>query len=176
MQGILAPLDRPAAATAARLGRVLVALDLAEPSHRAAEWVARHFAPDGELVLAHAVDVPSPPSFLGESLPAHEQLVENARRGAEMRLRELAASLGRTGVRWEVRVGDPVARIIALAGEVGAELIVVGAHGAHTGLSAWLGSTAQRVARVAGVPVIVARAPAWRPAPAARGARRDAPA
>lgn len=120
-------------------------------------WTARHFAPDAAIVLVHALCIPEPPSFLGESLPQREQLTENARRGAEARLRELTPGLHARRVSAEVREGEPAAVIAAVAQESEADVIVVGAHGRHTGLSAFLGSTAQHLAANAALPILVAR-------------------
>jgi nucleotide-binding universal stress UspA family protein len=61
------------------------------------------------------------------------------------------------------RIGKPAPEILRLAEEVGADLIIVGSHN-HTGVRRWLlGSTAERVVREAGCPVIVARAKSYRP-------------
>lgn len=146
----------PALRPAPRLGRVVVALDFSEPSIDAARWVAQHFARGAELVLVHAIHVPSPPSFLRGRYPPTERLVETARAGAELRLRELVASLA-TGLTWtEVRVGRPDEEIVRVAEEYGADLIVVGRPTPRTGLWGRLGTTAQRVLRRATMPVLLA--------------------
>ena len=55
------------------------------------------------------------------------------------------------------RIGKPAAEILALASEVGADLIFIGSHG-KTGLDRiLLGSVSERVVREAGCPVLVAR-------------------
>ena len=61
------------------------------------------------------------------------------------------------------RIGRPATEILRLAEEVGADLIIVGSHN-HTGVRRWLlGSTAERVVREAGCPVVVARQKSYRP-------------
>ena len=55
------------------------------------------------------------------------------------------------------RIGNPATEILALAAEVGADLIFIGSHG-KTGVERLLlGSVSERVVREAGCPVMVAR-------------------
>jgi nucleotide-binding universal stress UspA family protein len=72
---------------------IVVGVDFSEPSLTAARWTARHLAGDASLVLAHAVCVPEPPRFLRELHPPVQPLIDDARRGAEARLAELAGEL-----------------------------------------------------------------------------------
>ena len=58
----------------------------------------------------------------------------------------------------EVREGIPSQEIRAYASEVGADLVVVGTHGASRASQPLVGSTAERVIATADVPVLVARA------------------
>ena len=58
----------------------------------------------------------------------------------------------------EVREGIPYREIRAYAGEIGADLVVVGTHGASRASQPLVGSTAERVIATAEVPVLVARA------------------
>jgi nucleotide-binding universal stress UspA family protein len=142
--------------TAPRLDRVVVALDFSEPSIHAATWVAQHFASGAELVLVHVIHVPAPPRFLEGRYPPAERLVETARAGAELRLRELVR-LHATGLTWtEVRVGEPDEEIVRVATEYRADLIVVGRPAPRAGVWGRLGTTAQRVLRRATVPVLLA--------------------
>jgi nucleotide-binding universal stress UspA family protein len=59
-------------------------------------------------------------------------------------------------------VGDPVVEITTLAAELDADLVVVGTHG-HGGVKRLVvGSTAEKVARTAHAPVLIARSKDWR--------------
>jgi nucleotide-binding universal stress UspA family protein len=142
--------------TEPRLARVVVALDFSDPSVPTAAWVAQHFAPRAELILVHVLHVPTPPRFLEGRYPSRERLVETAREGAELRLRELASSLA-TGLVWtEVRVGNPDEEIVRVAAEYGADAIVIGRSASRAGLWGRLGTTAHRVLRRTTVPVLLA--------------------
>lgn len=136
---------------------VLVGVDFSESSLDAARWSARHLAPGARLVLAHAVHIPQPPSFLRSLYPSAETVVEDARRGAEVRLQELASGLGRDA-ELIVRVGRPDETLRNIAQEIGAGILVVGARGERGGVWRLFGSTAERVARQAPCPLLLARA------------------
>lgn len=146
------------------LHRVVIGVDFSEPSLAAARWAAREFAPEAELVLVHAVDVPEPPSFLRGRFPPRQTLLTTARDGADRRLRELSLGLGTRRIWLEVREGRAAEQLAAVAAEYGADVTVVGAHGQRTGLLKQLGSTAERVAREAAGPVLLAREPLGQPA------------
>lgn len=57
------------------------------------------------------------------------------------------------------RMNDPARELIALAAEVHADLLVVGAHDWHEASRMTLGSVAAAVSRLAACPVLVVRAP-----------------
>ena len=68
-------------------------------------------------------------------------------------------NLGRLNPRTEVRVGSPVAEIVAAAGDLKADLLCVGTHG-RTGLAHLiLGSQAERIIREAPCPVVTVKPP-----------------
>jgi nucleotide-binding universal stress UspA family protein len=142
------------------LDRVLAAVDFAAPSREAAQWTARTFGAECDLVLLNVLDLPEAPPFVGASLPAREQLLESARRGADLRLQELSDTLLGPRTRIELRVGAPAPEIAAAADACAADLIVIGEHGRRTGLSRLFASTAQRVARLTDTAVLLARCPA----------------
>lgn len=137
--------------------RIVIGVDLDEPSLAAARWAARHFGDGAELVLVHAVFVPEPPAFLKGLYPPNDQLIEDARRGAQTRLEELAASLPGARTAVEVRVGRPDECLVGAASDRKAHLIMVGPHGERPGVWKLLGSTAERVVRRAPVAVLLAR-------------------
>jgi nucleotide-binding universal stress UspA family protein len=139
--------------------RVVVGIDFSEPSLRAARWVAQHFARGAELILVHVVYVPhATPSFTDRSAQ-RERLIETARAGAQVKLRQLGDSIA-TGLVWlEVRVGKPSEEIVRVATEYNADLVVVGQPEGRPGVWGCVGTTAQRVLRRSSVPVLVAREP-----------------
>lgn len=136
---------------------IVVGVDFNEPSCAAARWTARYLVGDGDLVLAHALYLPEPPSFLRGYFPPTDQLIEDARRGAELRLHELSLSLAAPRVRSEIRVGQPDEVLRTVSTELDAELLVVGPHGGRPGIWRLLGGTAERVARHAPTSVLLAR-------------------
>lgn len=139
--------------------RVVVGVDFSAESVAAVRWAARELAADAELVLVHAVDVPEAPHFLRGRFPPRETLAGTAHQGADRQLRELSASLGVQRIWLEVRDGRADDVVGAVAAEYGADLVVTGAHGTRSGVLKRLGSTAERVARAAPAPVMLAREP-----------------
>lgn len=135
---------------------VLIGIDFSETSIEAARWSARHLDPGAKLVLVHAVHVPQPPSFLRALYPPIEPVVEDARRGAEVRLREVADGLDRDA-ELVVRIGRPDEALRELAQEIEAGMMVVGARGERGGVWRLFGSTAERVARQAPCALLLAR-------------------
>jgi nucleotide-binding universal stress UspA family protein len=140
-----------------RLHRVVIGMDFSDSATAAAAWTARHFAPDAELVLVHAIVVPDVPRFLRARTPPPETLIQTARVGADQRMRELATSLGAKFIWPEIRVGSAAEQIVQACSEYDADVIVVGPHGERAG--GWgerLGSTAEQLVRTAPVPVLLA--------------------
>lgn len=147
-----------------KLERIVVGMDFSDQAMEAARWVAKHFAPDAELILAHVIEFPEPPTFLRSALPTSHNVEENAKQGAEQRLREVGLEIGAEKIWTEVRVGRPSDQIAAIAEEHGADLIVTGEHGTTGGIRGMLGSTAEFLARTSPVPVLLAhRVPAGAP-------------
>ena len=136
---------------------IVVGVDFSQSSVAAARWISSHLANDEELILAHAIYVPAPPRFLRGLHPPIEPLVEDARRGAELRLRELSPSLGAARIRHEVRVGRPDEVLIEIAQEYRADLVVIGPHGDRPGMWKLLGGTAERAVWGLPAPVLLAR-------------------
>lgn len=111
-----------------------------------------------ELVLLHVIpefEYPIRGLGMASSFP---HLREELHTRARERLEETKTSLGpNLKVRTEVRDGDPYEQILACARADKADLIVLGTHG-HTGIRhALLGSTAERVVRLAECPVLTVR-------------------
>lgn len=140
-----------------KLDRVVIGEDFSDPALAATRWAARHFAPDAELILVHAIEPARPPSYLEGEFPPPAELVEGARADAERRLRDLAGELGPERVRCEVRAGRPERVIVDVAVETRADLIVVGEYGHHGRRADVLGTTADWLTRAAPVPVLLSR-------------------
>ena len=138
-----------------KIERVVVGIDFSTSSVDAARWVSRYFAPGAELVLAHVISIPEPPPIARGKFPRRDLLIDTVREGAEKRLREISLSLGADRVWLELREGEPVECITALAEDFSADLVVAGAHGERAGLSDGLGSTADRLVRVSTRPVLL---------------------
>jgi nucleotide-binding universal stress UspA family protein len=139
--------------------RVVVGIDFSPSSVDAARWVSRYFAPGAELVLAHVISIPEPPPISRGKFPRRDLLVDTVREGAEKRLREISLSLGADRVWLELREGEPVECITALAEDFSAELVVAGAHGERAGLLEGLGSTADHLVRASTRPVLLVTHP-----------------
>jgi nucleotide-binding universal stress UspA family protein len=136
---------------------IVVGVDFTEPSLAAARWVAAHLIDGEDLILAHAICIPEPPRFLRGFLPPVTPLLEDARRGAELRLRELSPALGSARIWPEIRRGRPDEVLIEIAQEYRAELVVVGPHGDKPGMWKLLGGTAEHVTWRIQSPVLLAR-------------------
>lgn len=138
------------------LRRVVIGTDFSDRSLHAARWAAHHFASDLDIVLVHAVVLPELPRFMRGRFPQLTSIAESAAAGAMTRLREVARSMSARNVRPEVRIGDAAQQIAAVAREVGADVIVVGKHGDRPGLLHRLGTTADRLVKIAPAPVLLA--------------------
>lgn len=140
-----------------RLRRVVTGVDFHEPSWEAALWAMRYFAPDAEHELIHVLDLPDLPAPLRAFSRKLEETRLTARSSARKRLEELRDLGSCPNVGLHVEGGRPAPEILRLAGEVEADVIVVGEQGPTHGMGALLGSTAERVLADSQVPVLVAR-------------------
>ncbi len=130
----------------------------ADVAVRYAASLARAYG--AELVLLHVLpQLHYPLRGLGMAT-AFPHLQEELHTRANERLQAAVVAAGDAGtVRTELRDGDAYEGILGAAHDLGADLIVMGTHG-HTGLKhALLGSTAERVVRLAECPVLTVRAP-----------------
>ncbi|GAB4481347.1 MAG: universal stress protein [Burkholderiaceae bacterium] len=87
---------------------------------------------------------------------------EQARADALRRLAravEADAAEAKRGCTVDVRYGRPAPQIAAAARELGADLLVVGAHGEHPVRDLVMGSTAQKLLRIAPCPLLVVKRP-----------------
>ncbi|SCX81732.1 universal stress protein [Thiohalorhabdus denitrificans] len=144
------------------LRRILAPVDQSEPSHHAARSAAEMAIRfQAELHLLHVVtpqliyaewpELVMPPEDLTE------EMLEQCRRyleGLEKELTEMGATVT---VHCEESAMRPFAAISRFAGDLPADLIVIGSHGRSGLRHALLGSTAERVVRKAPTPVLVVK-------------------
>jgi nucleotide-binding universal stress UspA family protein len=149
----------PVAAWTLHKQRVLVPFDFSEASRKALQ-VARTFVPDhdGSVAVVHVI-TPPPITAPGRLLrgPFDE---ERAIAQGFTALREALTDAGVPEFEAHVRVAsNPAEEIVAFAEREQTELIIISSH-ARTGFDRWLiGSTAERVVRLAPCPVLVLRGP-----------------
>jgi nucleotide-binding universal stress UspA family protein len=138
-----------------RIGHILVATDFSACSEEAIEFAAdfaKRFGAD--LSIVHIYEIPSFAAGFGAA-----EIIAPMEESARRRLNRILASLppDRPPARATLRFGMAADGILAEAGDVHADLIVLGTHG-RTGLAhAFLGSVAERVVRLSPVPVLTVR-------------------
>jgi nucleotide-binding universal stress UspA family protein len=141
------------APSAPPLSRVVVGFDASPPSTRAAR-LAVEIARGGRarlwLVFAQQVD-----PRLAE--PRTEEEVSTPVRAASKAMDALVLEARAAGTTAEavVREGDPATVLLAVARELGADMIVVGTRGLGAAARVLLGSVSSRVVAEASVPVTV---------------------
>ncbi len=138
--------------------RVLVATDFSEASCRARDYAIALAAPGATLSVLHVTALPIPgrpePVYVPDWLPREPSLREEL---AE-RLHQFAAPASAAGLRVETLTeeGVPADVILKQAAALRPDLIATGTHG-RRGFEDWMiGSTAERVVRLAPVPVLTA--------------------
>lgn len=151
--------------------RVLVATDFSEASCRARDYAIALTAPGGTLSLLHvtALPVPEPPEpvYVPDWMPPEPSLREELTE----RLRQFAAPARAAGLKVETLTeeGDPADAILKRAASLRPDLIAMGTHG-RRGFGDWMiGSTAERVVRLAPVPVLTVSSRARRTVHGIRG-------
>jgi nucleotide-binding universal stress UspA family protein len=125
---------------------VLIAVDFSPVSLQAIR-MARYWAPDADLVLLHAFELPyeGKLTFAGVDAQVIRQYVTKEGEVRRKRLHQLATAAGLTAPDYSARIvhGEPSQQIITLEQEVDADLIVVGKHGSHIAEELLLGSVTQ---------------------------------
>jgi nucleotide-binding universal stress UspA family protein len=129
---------------------VLVATDFEQPARRAADLALTLADGFGARVTLLAV-VPIVGALPGIEGPV-AALEESTRRALAAETSRLEEQL--SGVQGVMRRGVPWEEILAASNELGADLIVVGTRGRRALPRALLGSVAERVLRLAAVPVL----------------------
>jgi nucleotide-binding universal stress UspA family protein len=151
-------------------GAILVAVDFSEDSGRALFWAARQAGLEGSpLIILHVVHDPAAsPGFyhkpdenwLRPMIDVAEDMMADFLARAKADHPDLPA-LAAASVR--LVSGLPAGRIVEVADETKAHLVVIGSRG-RTGLqSILLGSVAERVAQICSVPVVIVKTPASEP-------------
>lgn len=111
--------------------------------------LARYWAPNADLVLVHAFELPyeGKLTFAGVDEQEIRRYVTNEGEVRRKRLHDLAAAAGLSPKEYSGRVvhGDSAQQIIAMEQEVDADLIVVGKHGEHIAEELLLGSVTKHV-------------------------------
>jgi nucleotide-binding universal stress UspA family protein len=141
-----------------RIESVLVGMDFSASAVRAAQWVARFFAPNAAMTLVHVIDPPDRPPFASPFLPSPDEVIAAAREDAELRMSDVVASLS-TDLHSKILIGKPHERIREFGESIGADLVVVGPHGDRPRPHMFLGTTAERIVRVSSIPVLVGTNP-----------------
>ncbi|MCY1081225.1 universal stress protein [Archangium lansingense] len=137
---------------------VLIPVDLSPNSERVVERAALlPFTKTARVSLLHVV-----PKLLPRG--ARQRAESDARKALEDIRRRLARELPRTAeLTTVVKTGTPTVEIARRARSVKAELLVMGRVGRRALRELFIGSTAERVIRQAGLPVLVVRLPARSP-------------
>jgi universal stress protein A len=143
---------------ALKLERILVPMDFSEASEQALDYaltLASTFK--SRIILMHVVEliVSSPDANFGDvPLDTGQLVAVSAKRLEKIAADKVPAALLETTL---VRTGTPYREITAAAKEMKMDLIVITTHG-YTGLThVLLGSTAERIVRHAGCPVLTVR-------------------
>ena len=136
---------------------ILVPTDLSPPSMDAVRHAAKLADRVGSrVILTYVMEGKLPAMILAHTTDTEEQLMDRHREHARKALGDVAKDLlaGRE-VECVVRQGADHEEIVALAREVGVDLIVMGMHGHGFLVHALAGSTTERVLHHAPCPVLV---------------------
>lgn len=133
---------------------VLVATDFSEPAAVGVEWAARVARDRGARL--HVVHVVSPPMPVADFTTPPLTLDRELRDAAGQRLDALLAEPPLAGLEAHavLRDGTPSLAVLDVAGEVSADLVVVGTRGLTGFRHLLLGSTAERIVQRATMPVL----------------------
>lgn len=140
--------------------KILVATDGSSSADRAARRASEMARALGsELHLAHVVPVTQPYHLAADDDAAgpsiFEEDTDHARKLLERQVRSIEES-GAGSVEAHLRTGEPDAEIVALAEELGVDLIVVGSRGTSP-LRRPIGSVSSSIVAHAHCPVLVVR-------------------
>ena len=143
--------------------RIVVAVDLSEPSLRAvdlaADLAARYGAELVLLTVGHEITGPDPGMEAYARMehiqePVRTVAIELMREGLAG-VRDRAAAKGAQHISTEVFVGEPAEQILACANAMQADLVALGSRGHGRLIGLLLGSVAQKVVALAHCAVLV---------------------
>ena len=138
-----------------QLSKIVAGVDFSHRSHQAVDWAVTYLAPDAEYVFVHALELPVPPSFLGESSEQHV-IAEELEHAIQDDMDALTSQLGDVRFRTELPLGPASVALSDVADREDADLVLLGPHGDRGGIEGLLGSTAERVLARSTVPVLLA--------------------
>jgi nucleotide-binding universal stress UspA family protein len=139
--------------------RIVVGLDGSEGSRRAlATAMSLARAARAELFLVSIEELPRFPAAIDEI--DDEQAAAAQYFGEVQRAAMAEVGAAGLGARYEIRTGHPAQALPSYAGEVGADLLVIGCSGNSGIWGHLLGTTADKVVDHAPCSVLVVRAPA----------------
>ena len=158
---VMVPPDPEARAGAELFGRILCAVDFSDMSLTALRYaVSIAMEARAKLSLVHVIEGPPDPE---RDMPADEmpEYLKKMEQDAQARLRTLVPAETRElcQVKEVVRFGKSYVKILHIAQEQRADLIVMGAHSANLIDTVLFGSTTNHVVRKAGCPVLTLRLP-----------------
>jgi len=135
---------------------LLMASDGSPGALRAAEWIARHFAPAQVVLTIVVVREQYSPKF-NSLYPMYTPTEDdvNTEQWALDTVTETAARLGEFRPTPKIRVGDPVREILAEVRETVPDLLVVGHRGLRGLEGMVMGSVAKSLVQHSPVPVLV---------------------
>jgi len=146
------------AAPEPRYRRVLVPIDFSEHSERAMR-AAASIAPGADLTALHVFELPFEGKLWMAGVPDDEvnRFRAQARAQALRRVLDLAAGIGEAGARFRPHVeqGAAARSILELAGQLDADLIVMGRHGKSAAEAFFIGSVTRHVLSDAACDVLV---------------------
>ncbi len=137
-----------------KLETIVAGVDFGQPSHDALSWSLRHMAPNAEYVLVHAMELPIPPAFLGES-PEQHVVADEMKKGILDDAATFQANFPDARIQVRVPIGDAAPEIAAAAEATGADLALVGPHRSRGGVTELGPSTAERILSDANIPVLL---------------------
>jgi nucleotide-binding universal stress UspA family protein len=139
---------------------ILVPTDFSEPATEALDYAIELSLKLGaRITLLHAYEIPMI-GFPDGALVATADIAGHILNSAQAALNDAIAARKARGVELTpvLKCGEPRGTILAVAKEVGADLVVMGTHGRRGLAHMLMGSVAEHVVRVSPLPVLTVRA------------------